>query len=328
MSALTRPGPITATYRLAVDGGQTGTRLRIQRSDGLPTPGEPVSEPIKAGPIHTDRPVVAQIAEYARSVLCSSEQGRPAITEVCAGVSGLTPQWSRPDDLLAALRDTGVESVALAHDSVSAYLAANRDAFGAVVAVGTGVVTLGVGTSGTARVDGWGYLYGDAGSAFWIGRAGLDAALRAFDGRGSSTMLQDRATETFGPLPELYMTLQGDPDRVRLTAGFARIVDDCARAGDAVAAGINNDAAQQLALSVRTALAGSGWTPGTPGRVSWMGNVLGRNDQIRTRFAELVTEGAPGVVVEPPLGTPLDGVAMLLDIPADHPLDAQIHRAH
>ena len=312
---------MTAHGRLVIDGGQTGTRLRTQTSDGV------VGEPIEAGPIHTDRPVVAQIAEYARAVLTSASTAASSITQVAAGVSGLTPQWSRPGDLLTALSDLGVDSVALAHDSVSAYLAANHAAFGATIAVGTGVVSLGVGDAGTARVDGWGYLFGDAGSAFWIGRAGLDAALRAFDGRGPATTLRDRATEVFGPLPELYMTLQGNADRVALTAGFARIVDECAVAGDRVAAGINDAAADQLALSVSTALQRSGWTSGAPGRVSWMGTVLARNERIRDRFVTLVTASAPGVRVEPPLGTALDGVSLLLDLPADHPLAADIHRA-
>ncbi|SDU23302.1 BadF/BadG/BcrA/BcrD ATPase family protein [Gordonia westfalica] len=243
-------------------------------------------------------------------------------------ISGLTPQAARPSALLAAVADLGVTSVAVAHDSVTAYLAANRDEFGVVTAVGTGVVTLGVGRAGVQRVDGWGYLFGDAGSAFWIGRAGIGAALRAFDGRGSATVLQERAAEIFGPLEELYMVVQGDPDRVARVAGFARVVDAGARAGDAVAQRIVDDAADELAGSTITALERSGHRPGEKARISWLGTVMTSNDRLRRRFVDVVGERAPGVDIGAPYGEPLDGVRLLADLDdAPHPLAAEVHRS-
>jgi N-acetylglucosamine kinase-like BadF-type ATPase len=305
--------------RVLVDGGQTGTRLRIVGGTDAGAQGDHES-----AAIHTDRPVVPQIAMAASELMTGS--GLSA-GELAAGVSGLTPEATRPADLRDAVGALGIRSVALAHDSISAYLAANRFEFGAVVAVGTGVVTLGVGRSGTARVDGWGHLVGDAGSAYWIGRAGLDAALRAYDGRGPATALEESAVDEFGALPELYMVLQGDPDRVSRTAGFARTVADLARAGDAVAAAINAAAAAELADSVHAALVRSGHDAGSGARVSWMGNVLTHNDQIRDRFVELVTHTHPGVTVGEPFGGSLDGVGLLIDVPRDHPLSAEVHRA-
>ncbi|MYR05425.1 ATPase [Gordonia sp. SID5947] len=302
--------------RILLDGGQTGTRVRIV--------GQTSSTDHAAGPIRTDRPVVPQIARAASEILAAAGS---SVDELAAGVSGLTPDATRPEELRDAVADLGIGSVALAHDSVSAYLAANGLSLGAVTAVGTGVVTLGVGRSGTARVDGWGHLVGDAGSAYWIGRAGLEAALRSFDGRGPETRLESSARERFGPLPELYMALQGDSDRVRRTAGFAKAVDDAARAGDQVALAINDRAAAELAASVSAALRRSGHRRDEQARVSWMGQVLTRNEQIRTRFVELLGGAVPGVAVEAPHGEPLDGVGLLLDLPSGHPLTGQVHRA-
>ncbi|MFW0785049.1 BadF/BadG/BcrA/BcrD ATPase family protein [Gordonia sp. CPCC 206044] len=302
-------------HRILLDGGQTGTRVRI-------TGG--TTRDHLADPIHTDRPVVPQIAAAARESLGSLDV---QVTQMAVGVSGLTPDATRPDELLAAVTDLGIDTVALAHDSVSAFLAANRFELGAVTASGTGVVTLGVGPAGTARVDGWGHMVGDAGSGYWIGRAGLDAALRAFDGRGPATVLEQAAVAEFGPLPELYMVVQAAADRVARIAAFARIVDDAARAGDAVAVHIDERAATELAGSVDAALARSGHGPDTAPRVSWMGNVLGHSTTIRARFVDLVEQSVPKVVVAPPHGDPLDGVGLLLDLPADHPLAEQVRRA-
>ncbi|GAA1480154.1 BadF/BadG/BcrA/BcrD ATPase family protein [Gordonia sinesedis] len=313
---------MSATGTISIDGGQTGSRVRV-RVDGTATDSE-------AGPIHTDRPVVGQVAAIARSVLSALDPRvvtHGAVTSLAAGVSGLTPAHARADELLDATDDLGISSVALAHDSISAYLGANDTAFGAVSAVGTGVVTLGVGPSGAWRVDGWGHLVGDAGSGYWIGRAGIEAALRSFDGRSAPTGLVDAAVAEFGPLPELYMVLQADPDRVSRIAAFARVVADRAAAGDPAAVGIEDAAAAELAAAASTALRRTGWTPGDHARVSWMGAVLGHNDRIRNRFAENMTRDCPGIDVAAPLGAPLDGVGRLAGVPAGHPLAAHIDRA-
>lgn len=315
--------------RLLIDGGQTGTRLRVV-DDGQ------VLADVEAGGVHTDAPVVPQIATLATQVLDGTSTSTASVAvesvsveSVSVGLSGLTPEAARPDELLDALTDRGVTQVALAHDSITAYLAANGRHRGAVTAVGTGVVTLGVGATSTARVDGWGHLVGDAGSGYWIGRAGIDAALRAFDGRGRTTALEEVARAAFGPLPELYMSLQGDPARVSRIAGFAKTVAAVADDGDLVAAQINRSAAEELAISVHAALVRCGWTPGDAGRwrVSWMGAVLKHNRPIRDHFTESVVRTAPGVIVEPPAGEPLDGVGLLLDVPPADPLYREIRRA-
>ncbi|ETA05421.1 MULTISPECIES: N-acetylglucosamine kinase [Gordonia] len=302
------------TGHILIDGGQTGTRLRVETPAG--------TDDCELGAIRTDRPVVEQIAQAVH------DAGIPEATwSLAAGVSGLTPEAARPSALLAAVADLGVTSVALAHDSVTAYLAANRDGFGVVTAVGTGVVTLGVGPAGVHRVDGWGHLFGDAGSAYWIGRAGIDAALRAFDGRGSATVLRDRAAEMFGPLDELYMVVQGDPDRVARVAGFARAVDAAARDGDVVAQQIIDDAADELAGSALTALERNGHRPGEKARISWMGTVMTANHRLRGRFVVVIGEAAPGVDIGAPHGQPLDGVRLLAGLAESHPLAAEVHRS-
>ena len=92
---------------------------------------------------------------------------------------------------------------------------------GAVVAAGTGAVCVARRGERMAKVDGWGSLLGDAGSGFAIGRAGLDAALRAADGRGEQTALLAAAERRFGRLPQLAERVYGAPVPTRAIAGFA-----------------------------------------------------------------------------------------------------------
>lgn len=301
------------TERIAIDGGQTGTRIRL-----------PGGRLVDAGPIRTDRPVVEQLSDYLREHL---DRGTDVDYDVAVGVSGLTPEHARPADLIASVRDLGVRRVALAHDSVSAYLGSNGWDFGAVIAVGTGVVGLGVSPTEITRVDGWGHLVGDAGSAYWIGRAGIDAALRAFDGRRHPTVLESLTVRRFGPLPELYMALQADPDRVSRIAAFAVTVADAADAGDEAAMHIISGAAGELAHTVCTAVTAGHPTWVAPPRISWTGKVLGANRALRDQFIAQVRASVPAAIVAAPRGEPLDGVAMLFDAPPDHPLTAQVHVA-
>jgi len=344
-------------HRLAIDGGQTGIRLRLTAEVGGEA-GGPVRSRVLAEldepGVLTDRSVVDQIAErvvafaasatVAQSVAgAGAAEGSPAtraaqtgptsprdgirIDEVAVGLSGLTPAGAKPDELLGNTRSVGVDRVALAHDSVTGYLAANGTEPGVVLAIGTGSVTLAASDTRTAKVDGWGYLLGDAGSGFWLGRAGLDAVMRAYDGRGPGTALSVPAVDLFGPEDEMYMRLQGDTRRVSLVASFARTVVEAAAAGDAVALGITRGAAEELALSGASALARTGWMPGTPARASWVGSLLTHSAVLRAHVDDSLAARTQGLTLEHPFGGPLDGVSTLLDVAGGHPLHALIHTA-
>lgn len=119
-----------------------------------------------------------------------------------------------------------------------------------MVAAGTGLIALGTDLSAWQRADGWGHLLGDSGGGAWIGRAGLDAALRAHDGRrGGSAALLAAMESAFGPAQELPAKLYPRTDRPAVLASFAPEVARCAAGGDAVAADILARAAGHIAES-------------------------------------------------------------------------------
>ena len=96
-----------------------------------------------------------------------------------------------------------MESLAIASDGLTALLGAIGRRDGVVVAAGTGTACLARRGARFAKVDGWGSLLSDAGSGFAIGRAGLDAALREYDGRGGSERLMEAARERFGEMDRM-----------------------------------------------------------------------------------------------------------------------------
>jgi N-acetylglucosamine kinase-like BadF-type ATPase len=298
--------------RLALDGGQSGVRARLR----LPG-GEPLT--VDADPVFTHRPVLPQIADRARHAL-EVLGASPDRLEIAVGMTGLTPSANNPEALLADLADVGAVRAIVAHDSVSGYLAANGDQPGVVLAIGTGIVGLAVTDHGAARVDGWGALIGDAGSGYWVGRAGLDAAMRAYDGRGAATVLEDAAVQAFGPLEELYMVLQGDERRVSRMAAFCRTVVEAGAAGDRVSADIVDRAAAELALSATAAVERAGGRPGDELRVSAVGNLPTKAPFFRAALTKAFASRGLGSELAPPLGAPIDGVEQLLALAPGHPL--------
>lgn len=296
---------------LALDAGQTGIKVRLLRAGADP------AERLFAG-VRTDQPILPQLAEVARQ----AASGVPVDT-LAVGTSGLTSAEADAGALRALVHEMAPRRVVLTHDAVTSFLGTLGEGHGAVVASGTGVVTLAVGTAGVARIDGWGYLMGDAGSGFWIGRAALEAVMRAHDGRGPATALTEVVRARWPELSDAYIQLQSDPARVSVVAGFAEAVATMA-ARDHVAARICRDAGEELALSAVTALrrAGADAAPA----VSAIGGVF-RGQFVREAFEEAVRAVHPAVRFVAPHGTGLDGAVALAALPSDHPLHGLVSDA-
>ncbi len=295
---------------IALDAGQTGIKARTAGTS---------RDAVHPG-IRTDAPLLPQLAAVVRAEL---ERTDVAVHVVAAGVSGLTDAEADPDALRQLLAGTGVARVVMAHDSTTSFLGALGDGQGVVVAAGTGVVTLAVGRAAVARVDGWGYLMGDAGSGYWIGREALDAVMRAFDGRGSPTALTDAVRARWPHLPDAYIDLQSDPGKVGVVAAFAEPVARAALDGDAVAISISRRAAAELAASAAAALRRTGQAEDAAD-VCAIGGVFG-SPVLRAAFEAAVT--AAGSRLVPPRGHGIDGVERLVDLSPQHPLAALVWRS-
>jgi len=212
----------------------------------------------------------------------------------------------------------GVDSLAIASDGLTALLGAIGARDGVVVAAGTGTACLARRGERFAKVDGWGSLLSDAGSGFAIGRAGLDAALREYDGRPGSAALLEAARERFGGIEELPERIYSAPVPTSAVACFAEDVARAAEAGDEYARTILADAARELAISA-CAAAGRLFDPEEEVLVSYAGSVFQAGELIAEPFRREVEARLPGSSVTEPEGDPLAGALLLVELAEELP---------
>jgi len=196
-------------------------------------------------------------------------------------------------------------------DAVISYLGAIGFEPGAVAAAGTGVIALAGDREGNAaRSDGWGYILGDDGGGYYIGRRGLASALRAHDGRGGSEALLLRAKKVFGAPGSLKDHVYRSSNPACEVARFAREVAEAAREGDLAASEIWATAAREVARTATAAL-DQLFTPNTSVTVSWTGNLFDARDLMLQPFQRQLAVMWPAARLLAPKGTALDGAELL-----------------
>jgi len=136
------------------------------------------------------------------------------------------------------------------HDAEPVLAAGTPHGWGVALIAGTGSLAFGRDAQGnTARSGGWGYLFGDEGSAYWMAVAGLRAAAKAADGRRPRSVLVDRLLERLDlerPEQIVACVYRFAHDR-RAVAALAPVVTDSAALGDPIASRILDQAADELA---------------------------------------------------------------------------------
>ena len=143
------------------------------------------------------------------------------------------------------------------NDALIALVAAVGHAPGVVIIAGTGSIAYGRNARDeAARAGGWGYVLGDEGSGYWIGRHALRAVVRESDGRGHATTLTPLVLEHFGASKpdDLVRAIYEGAFRPSAIAAVARAVQAAADAGDELALQVLTVAARELAASARAVI--------------------------------------------------------------------------
>ncbi|MEU1971989.1 BadF/BadG/BcrA/BcrD ATPase family protein [Microbacterium sp. NPDC019599] len=296
--------PDAAIRVLAVDGGQSAVRVRHSSGGAAEVPGISWHGP------RTLEATAAAIVEAWRVA------GAPLVH---AAVLGLT---TVPDEEgcahLAGLvaEELGADRIVVCDDGVTTHAGAFAGDWGVALSVGTGVAcaTRGPADAAPVLLGGHGYLLGDEGGAYWIGRGGVAAALRAADGRGPSSTLVSAAESRFGAVRGIPIRLHSSERAVDEIAHFAPEVLAAARAGDPVAAAIVDEAVDELALLARVARP-AGAQVATPLVI------LGRlGADLAPQVVDRLNADPGAFDARVPLGDALDGAMLLAHSPAGNGL--------
>ncbi|HEX3051628.1 MAG TPA: BadF/BadG/BcrA/BcrD ATPase family protein [Aggregatilineaceae bacterium] len=241
-------------YVMGIDGGGSTIRVVIV-TPNLQIRGQ--SEGPTANPSITGREqAAATIQQAMREAIRTAELTAEQITAVGIGVAGAaahhSAEWLRTVTAAVVPQAQIIPSA----DFEIALVGAVGKREGVLVLAGTGSLAYGVNADGkTTLVGGWGYLLDDAGSGYWIGRAGLEAIVRASDGRGPSTKLTSALLDALHlqtPLDLIAWLYRSEAPRMRDVAGLTPLVFEVANQGDIVAQRIVARAADELFLAVQT----------------------------------------------------------------------------
>jgi N-acetylglucosamine kinase len=242
-------------YIVGIDGGQTSTKCALITLDG-----RVVAQGSGGGLIHLaaqgSRERFMQSLREALSSAWSTAGLQPQpVLAIGLGLTGVdspdSPEAHKVQELLPEVVDAHV--IAVQSDAYAALIGAHGGQPGLIAIAGTGSVVMGVDAHGhTERAGGWGWLLGDEGSAMWIGRAGLSAALHAFDGVGEWTLLEQMMPDHFGivSLNDVKRRVYDSGFGSRGFAALAQVVSRAAHANDAVALRIVAQAATDLTAQV------------------------------------------------------------------------------
>jgi N-acetylglucosamine kinase-like BadF-type ATPase len=308
---------------LGVDGGGSGTALCLISAEGevLASSEAPSCYYLDAADgegvelvrrVLADAvPEVCAVAGVEPAAITAAFFGLPAYGEVSADVPELD------DAPRAAL---GHDRYSCGNDMICGWAGSLGLADGINVISGTGSMTYGRRGAAGIRAGGWGELFGDEGSGYWIGVEGLRAFSQMSDGRLPAGPL-------LGVLRE-KLDLAADLDLVdvvlnrwrgsrRAVAALSRTVVEAARLGDVAASRIVRGAAVELVRLVEATREGLGFPSSARIPVSYSGGVL-TAPEVLAEFTELLGDGFD---LRTPLYSPVIGAALYAAQQSGHSLD-------
>lgn len=186
-----------------------------------------------------------------RKAIASARLNNVVFDVGCFGMTGLDTKsdYERIPSFITSLNIA--KKCVIVIDAVIAHYAITNGEPGIVVIAGTGSIAYGVNGRGeVAQSSGREWLVSDEGSAYDIAKKGLTAIIRAYDGRGTNTLLTEMFKKQFGVstfggiLQKIY-----EDTRKSTIATLAPVITSAARRGDVVASNILKEAGKELGLA-------------------------------------------------------------------------------
>jgi N-acetylglucosamine kinase-like BadF-type ATPase len=248
---------------LGIDCGSTATTAWLADADGHVV-GRGQAGPSSAADVTVAKAHEALNKSIALAFADAAEAPRP-VEVACIGLAGLDRQNDKRLISDWDERRLWARRRILVNDGELVVAAGTLEGWGVGVTSGTGSYVLGRWPDGrTARAGGWGYLFGDEGSAYAVALAGLRWVAHRADGRvasGGSDILTERLCRALGisGTSELVSAVYAPGfDRTSIAA-LAPVIVTAAEDDPFVAEAILNPATTDLAEMVMNVAHRLGW---------------------------------------------------------------------
>lgn len=239
-------------YVLGIDGGGTKTIGVIANLKGEVIAKATVgpSNPNSVNKSDLRKELTTLIKELDKK----SDHLFPEIKRVFAGMSGVDHPLAREEmrHIISSIMPVDVK-VSIDNDGITALYSGTLGKPGVVQIAGTGSITLGLNDQGERdRVGGWGYLIGEKGSGFALGRDGLQAAFLAHDRVKDATELHQLMLNHFQveSLPDVIPLVYKGKNVKELIASLSKLVMEAADNNDVVAVKIIRKNGLQMGISI------------------------------------------------------------------------------
>ncbi|GAA1367982.1 N-acetylglucosamine kinase [Catellatospora chokoriensis] len=285
------------TLVLGLDVGGTSSRALITTLDGARAgfgragAGNPVSVPLADA--------VASVADAVRAALSGLDP-----SEVRSAVMGIAGTGRFADPVVAAAFGQAFAGLGLTvpvrpvGDVLVAYAAGTAEPSGSVLISGTGAIAARIDAGEmTGTADGIGWLLGDLGSGFWLGREAAALTARELYTRvPQGRLTRSVATTVLGTIPaapsrqaadDLIGALHAEPPRH--LSRLAPLVTDAAAHGDPQALALVDRAAAHLTECLAEVH--------TDGPVVLAGSVLTTSAPVRDALIKLLADRLPGTAI-------------------------------
>lgn len=209
-------------------------------------------------------------------------------------------------------RALGHDRYTVDNDMVCGWAGSLAGEDGINVISGTGSMTYGERQGVGHRVGGWGELFGDEGSAYWIAAQGLNVFSRMSDGRLTRSPLYDllkNRLEVDGDLDVVGLVIDTWGGNRGSIAALATTVCEAARTGDSAAGAILAAAVGELVTLIDTTRTLIGFTDQETVPVSYSGGMFS-DDGFRTLFLAALQDQPTKYDLRRPLLDPALGAAI------------------
>jgi N-acetylglucosamine kinase-like BadF-type ATPase len=280
------------TY-LGVDGGGSKTRFLL-----LDEMGTVLASHAEGPAYHVEIGAEALRAMLAQGIKTTLRQGGVAASHLTFAFLGL-PAYGE-DQAAVPLLDAAPSGTLpparyrVGNDMVCGWAGALAGDDGINIAVGTGSIAYGEYRGRSARAGGWGELFSDEGSAYWLAREGLRLFSRMSDGRAPRGALYEHVRRHFALQDDLDLcgALYGKSAAQRSQfAQLSKLVAEAANAGDDQAAALFRQAACELAEIVDAVRVQLLVPPAVELPVSYSGGLFQLRDLLLTPLQTALTGG-------------------------------------